>query len=80
MIYNYTYTYVCKYVLYIFIIFIIETFMCNIHFQGGRKRGSDSLDIGYGKCPEFVVVDGLIVSRESGDSNEWREEVSIIIL
>lgn len=39
--------------------------------QSGR---TNSLDIGYGKCPEFVCVDGLIVSRESGESGEWRED------
>ncbi len=41
-------------------------------FQGLKERqgSSESLDIGYGKCPEFVCVDGLIVSRESGD---WRD-------
>ena len=42
------------------------------------RGSSDSLDIGYGKCPEFVCVDGLIVSRESGewrDSGEWREDL-----
>ena len=36
-----------------------------------HHSSAESLDIGYGKCPEFVCVDGLIVSRESGDS--WRD-------
>lgn len=28
-----------------------------------RHKSADSLDAGYGKCPEFVCVDGLIVSK-----------------
>ena len=28
--------------------------------SSGRTGSSASLDVGYGKCPEFVCVDGLI--------------------
>ena len=31
-----------------------------------HHKSSDSLDVGYGKCPEFVCVDGLIVSKDNG--------------
>ena len=31
-----------------------------------RAKSSSSLDVGYGKCPEFVCVDGLIVSKDNG--------------
>ena len=31
-----------------------------------RAKSSESLDVGYGKCPEFVCVDGLIVSKDNG--------------
>ena len=34
------------------------------------NASSDSLDVGYGKCPEFVLVDGLIVSKEC-PSSSW---------
>ena len=34
-----------------------------------RHKSSDSLDVGYGKCPEFVCVDGLIVSKD----NAWTD-------
>jgi hypothetical protein len=30
-----------------------------------RRKSGDSLDVGYGKCPEFVCVDGLIVSKDN---------------
>ena len=45
-------------------------------FQGEKQpehhSSKESLNVGnYGKCPEFVVVDGLIVSRQS---REWGEE------
>ena len=33
---------------------------------------TDSLDVGYGKCPEFVLVDGLIVSKEC--SGGWETD------
>jgi hypothetical protein len=41
--------------------------------QGRKERhqSAESLDVGYGKCPEFVCVDGLIVSKEQAD---WRGE------
>ena len=32
----------------------------------GQQGSSASLDVGYGKCPEFVCVDGLIVSKDNG--------------
>ena len=32
----------------------------------GQGGSSASLDVGYGKCPEFVCVDGLIVSKDNG--------------
>ena len=35
------------------------------------NASSDSLDVGYGKCPEFVLVDGLIVSKECPSSSTW---------
>ena len=34
-----------------------------------RAKSSESLDVGYGKCPEFVCVDGLIVSKD----NTWTD-------
>ena len=42
-----------------------------------HRSSAESLDVGYGKCPEFVCVDGLIVSRDSGDSGEWGEEMEV---
>ena len=47
-----------------------SSFFCH---QGRKERynSTESLDVGYGKCPEFVCVDGLIVSKEQAD---WREE------
>ena len=49
------------------------------------NASSDSLDVGYGKCPEFVLVDGLIVSKEcpstswegSSDSGRGATEYSV---
>lgn len=35
----------------------------------GHQGSSASLDVGYGKCPEFVCVDGLIVSKD----NAWTD-------
>ena len=32
----------------------------------GQQGSSASLDVGYGKCPELVCVDGLIVSKDNG--------------
>ena len=42
--------------------------------QHGGSRAS--LDVGYGKCPEFVCVDGLIVSKDNGwqDSDSGQEQ------
>lgn len=40
---------------------------------GGGSRAS--LDVGYGKCPEFVVVDGLIVSKDR-DQAGWGDSAS----
>ena len=34
--------------------------------SAGQGGSSASLDVGYGKCPEFVCVDGLIVSKDNG--------------
>ena len=40
---------------------------------GVSSNGSSgSLDVGYGKCPEFVCVDGLIVSKDNG----WQDSDS----
>ncbi len=44
----------------------------SIFYRQGRKerhQSAESLDVGYGKCPEFVCVNGLIVSKEQAD---WR--------
>jgi hypothetical protein len=46
-------------------------------YRQGRKerhQSAESLDVGYGKCPEFVCVDGLIVSKEQADSGGNEEE------
>ena len=44
--------------------------------QHVTSGSSDSLDVGYGKCPEFVCVDGLIVSKDNGwqDSDSGHEQ------
>ena len=41
-----------------------------------RAKSSSSLDVGYGKCPEFVCVDGLIVSKDNGleDTDSGQEQ------
>jgi len=50
-----------------------KLFSSNFHHQGRKEHhhSAESLDVGYGKCPEFVCVDGLIVSKEQAD---WRGE------
>ena len=44
----------------------------------GQQGSSASLDVGYGKCPEFVCVDGLIVSKDNawgdGGSDSGQEQ------
>ena len=43
-----------------------------------RAKSSSSLDVGYGKCPEFVCVDGLIVSKDNGlDDTDSGQEQSL---
>jgi hypothetical protein len=52
----------------------MSEFYNSIFCRQGRKerhQSAESLDVGYGKCPEFVCVDGLIVSKEQAD---WRGE------
>jgi hypothetical protein len=52
----------------------VDEFYSSIFRRQGRKerhQSAESLDVGYGKCPEFVCVDGLIVSKEQAD---WRGE------
>jgi hypothetical protein len=52
----------------------VHEFYNSIFYPQGRKerhQSAESLDVGYGKCPEFVCVDGLIVSKEQAD---WRGE------
>ena len=41
-----------------------------------RAKSSSGLDVGYGKCPEFVCVDGLIVSKDNGleDTDSGQEQ------
>ena len=43
-----------------------------------RAKSSSSLDVGYGKCPEFVCVDGLIVSKDNGvEDTDSGQELSL---
>ncbi len=44
----------------------VHEFYSSIFYRQGRKerhQSAESLHMGYGKCPEFVCVDGLIVGR-----------------
>ena len=44
---------------------------------GHRQASTSGLDVsGYGKCPEFVCVDGLIVSKDNGwqDSDSGQDQ------
>ena len=58
----------------------IEEAVDQANRSGGpsRAKSSSSLDVGYGKCPEFVCVDGLIVSKDNGlDDTDSGQEQSL---
>jgi len=42
-----------------------------------RNKASSSLDVGYGKCPEFVCVDGMIVSKDTDSYHGGDTELSL---
>ena len=46
-----------------------DTFEEAIELSVRARKSSASLDVGYGKCPEFVCVDGLIISKD----NAWTD-------